>query len=76
VAIIRVAFRITTKIFIPLLNGVDYYLDQHTSIRKILVTGHSLGGAIAELFMDQHDDNGTVRMYRGNVWMPGNNYHR
>ncbi len=42
------------KLFQPLVQAVDAYVAQNTDIKNVYVTGHSLGGAMAIRFMQDH----------------------
>lgn len=53
-----VGFSYLYSFFAPLVDKVDSYLAANPSIKNVLVTGHSLGGVIAELFMDRHRGSG------------------
>jgi Ca2+-binding RTX toxin-like protein/pimeloyl-ACP methyl ester carboxylesterase len=44
----------------PLVAAIDSYITQHDNIRHVYVTGHSLGGASAQLFMATHKNTATV----------------
>ena len=48
--------------FAPLVSAVDSYAAQHDA--TVLVTGHSLGGALTQVFMANHPDTGDV-LYEG-----------
>jgi len=41
----------------PLFNAIDTYLESHPSINKVYVTGHSLGGEMANMYMYNHPNN-------------------
>lgn len=42
--------------YTPLIDAIDNYLTTHSEITDVYVTGHSLGGAMAEAFMREHLD--------------------
>ncbi|MGU3360351.1 hypothetical protein ACLBWX_08470 [Methylobacterium sp. M6A4_1b] len=48
--------------FAPLISAVDGYAAQHDA--TVIVTGHSLGGALTQVFMANHPDTGDV-LYQG-----------
>ena len=41
------------SLFAPLISDVRTYLASHSNITKVLVTGHSLGGAMAEIYISK-----------------------
>jgi len=40
--------------FQPLLRAIDIFLESHDDINKVYVSGHSLGGKMAEMYMQDH----------------------
>ncbi|ACD91296.1 FG-GAP repeat protein [Chlorobium limicola DSM 245] len=44
----------------PMINGIQEYLSDHPEITNVYVTGHSLGGQMATMFMQEHPDTGSV----------------
>ncbi len=58
----------------PLFSNLIAALDGFASrqaIPQVLVTGHSLGGAMAQLYMQSHADNSTTRYVAETVGSPG-----
>ncbi len=43
------------KLFAPLIRQIDWFIDTK-GVEQVLVAGHSLGGAMAQLFMELHFD--------------------
>ncbi|HZO47325.1 MAG TPA: hypothetical protein VFB68_15625 [Xanthobacteraceae bacterium] len=41
-------------LFSQLISAVDTYVTQHSNISKVYVTGHSLGGAMVNAYMEAH----------------------
>ena len=54
----------------PLVEAVDRYVSEH-GITRVLATGHSLGGSMAEVFMLAHPDDGTTRYLGCTFGSPG-----
>ncbi|NDV50172.1 lipase family protein [Salipiger sp. PrR003] len=48
----------------PLVEAIDRYVER-MGIERVLVTGHSLGGAMAEIFMDEHRSDRSKVTYHG-----------
>jgi hypothetical protein len=42
------------------IGAIDQYLKDHKEIKHVYVTGHSLGGAMAQAFMEDHQDSNGV----------------
>jgi Ca2+-binding RTX toxin-like protein len=38
----------------PLFDNINVYLDEHPELKKIYVSGHSLGGQMAMMYMQEH----------------------
>lgn len=57
-------------LFSTLIAAVDG-LASRQAIPQVLVTGHSLGGAMAQLYMQSHADNSTTRYVAETVGSPG-----
>ena len=56
--------------FSSLIVAVDGFASRQ-AIPQVLVTGHSLGGAMAQLYMQNHADNSTTRYVAETVASPG-----
>ena len=57
-------------LFSDLIAAVDGFASRQ-AIPQVLVTGHSLGGAMAQLYMQSHADNSTTRYLAETVGSPG-----
>ena len=55
--------------FSPLISAVDSYASQHDA--TVIVTGHSLGGALTQVFMANHPDTGDVVYQAATFGSPG-----
>lgn len=42
--------------YAPLFEGIDQYLADHPEIKQVYVSGHSLGGQMAMLYLHDHPD--------------------
>lgn len=59
--------------FAPLISAINQYvIDQ--GIEQVYVTGHSLGGAISEMFMGTHPDGNGITYEAATFGSPGANY--
>lgn len=47
--------------FAPLFTGLDSYLSEHPEIKTVYVGGHSLGGEMANMYMQRHQDTSTLQ---------------
>lgn len=56
--------------FDPLISEVDAYVAAQ-GINQVYVTGHSLGGAVAQMYMDTHQDIGGVSYEAATFGSPG-----
>lgn len=45
----------------PLFEGIDTYLAAHPEIKKVYVSGHSLGGEMAMMYLHDHPDTATLK---------------
>ena len=62
------------SLFDNLIDGIDLYLDrpENAGIKDVYVFGHSLGGAMAELFLEGHPPNETGPSYHAiTIGSPG-----
>ena len=57
-------------LFSNLIAAVDGFASRQ-AIPQVLVTGHSLGGGMAQLYMQSHADNSTTRYVAETVGSPG-----